>query len=131
VKAHALISDALSDWRKVRNAPDLAHDLFDDLDDDERDRLAMRGFTDEIRATLRRKDKNGVPVYSSVLTPALDGTEPERIYKQTALFDVADYEVAVRSYREAARVNNKIARALVEDCLRRLGVQLVIEGLAS
>lgn len=131
MKARTLIHDALSDWRPVRNAPDLAHDLFDQLDADEITRLAMRGLTDEIRATLRRKDSNGVPLYTSVLTPDPDGGEPQRVYKQTAMFDVEDYTVAIRFYRQEARANDAVAEALVADCKRRLGVQLSIDGLAS
>lgn len=131
MKAHDLIRDALSDWREVRNAPDLAHDLFNRLDSDEIERLAMRGLTDEVRATLRRKDTNGVPLYTSVLTPNPDGGDPQRIYKQTALFDVEDYKTAVSFYRREARANEVVAEALTADCYRRLGVQLAIDGLAS
>ncbi len=131
MKAHQLIRDALSDWRSVRNAPDLAHDLFADLDAEEIARLALRGLTDEVRSTLRRKDPNGVPLYTSVLAPDVEGEEPQRIYKQTALFDMNDYTVAVQFYRQEARANLRVARALVDDCLRRHGVQLQIDGITA
>lgn len=130
MKARELIDDALSAWRPVESAPDLARDIYDHLDADEVARLAMRGLTDEVRAMLRRKDENGVPVYTSVWAPGDDGT-PQRIYKQTALFEVNDYTTAVDFYRREARANLRVAQALTADCYRRLGVQLSIDGLAS
>lgn len=123
MKSRELIADALSSWHAVQNAPDLAHQLFDRLDDDEKDRLAQRAFTDEVRATLRRKDENGVPLYTSVVQPDEKG-EPQRIYKQTALFDEDDYRTAIGFYMREAAANRRVAVALVDDCKRRLGVQL-------
>lgn len=123
MKSKDLIADALSEWRPVRNAPDLAHQLFDRLDDDEIQRLAQRAFTDEVRASLRRKDENGVPIYTSVLN--VDGAGNEtRIYKQTELFDVDDYRDAIASYMRASVANRAVAIALSKDCHARLGVQL-------
>lgn len=40
MKAIDLINDSLSEWRTIRHAPDLAHELFDRLDTDEVQRLA-------------------------------------------------------------------------------------------
>jgi hypothetical protein len=125
VKARQVIAETLSAWRPVQHAPDLAHETFARLDADERDRLALRAYTEEIRQALRRKDKNGVPVYTSVTRPNAEG-RPERVYKQTALFDVADYETAVGFYLREARANTNVARMLVADCARRLGVQIDI-----
>lgn len=129
MKSKQLIADALSDWRGVRNAPDLAHDLFTQLDDDEIERLALRGLTEEVRATLRRKDENGVPLYTSVTQPDENG-EPRRVYKQTALFDEDDYVVAIGFYMREAVANRRVAEALVKDCKRRLGIQLSLRGVA-
>jgi hypothetical protein len=129
VKSAALIADALSEWRPVRNAPDLAEELFQHLDSDEIERLARRAFTDEVRTGLRRKDADGVPLYTSVIESDDEG-KPRRVYKQTALFDVADYEVAIAFYVREARANNRVALALIADCQRRLGVQLRLGDVA-
>lgn len=129
IKASQAIADALSSWREIQDAPDLARDLFDLLDRDELARLAMRGLTDEIRATLRRRH-NGVPLYTSIVRTAKDGSQ-KRLYKQTALFDVDDYRVAVDQYARKAAGNYRVAVALVADCRARLGVQLPIPGLAA
>lgn len=130
MKAARLIADALSDWRIVRDAPDLAHDLFDGLDDDEVQRLALRAFTDEVRATLRRK-VDGVPVYANVeqVDPATG--ETVRRYKQTAMFDVDDYVSAIASCNRRADAERRTARALQKDCAARLGVQLRLDGTAA
>lgn len=130
MKSSRLIADALSDWRVVRDAPDLAHDLFDQLDDEERERLALRAFTDEVRATLRRK-VDGVPLYANVeqVDPATG--ETVRRYKQTAMFDVDDYVVAIKACRARAEAEHRTARALQQDCAKRLGVQLRLDGRAA
>jgi hypothetical protein len=59
-----------------------------------------------------------------------DEGKPRRVYKQTALFDVADYEVAIAFYVREARANNRVALALIADCQRRLGVQLRLGDVA-
>lgn len=128
VKAREAIRAALVTWRPVEDAPSLARDTFGQLDHDEVLRLAMRAYTDEVRAELRRKDGNGVPQFTSVLTTDGEGNK-QRIYKQTALFDVADYEMAITSYLAEARANYRVARCLAKDCARRLGVQLAVPGL--
>ncbi|HWH13180.1 MAG TPA: hypothetical protein VNT51_00420 [Miltoncostaeaceae bacterium] len=90
MKSHQAIANALSDWKVVQDAPSLARDLFGALDDDERDRLALRAFTDEVRSTLRRKNADGVPVYGNVeQVDAATGSLVRR-YKQTAAFTVED-----------------------------------------
>lgn len=129
MKSSDLIADALSEWRPVRSAPDLAHELYAHLDSSEIERLARRAFTDEVRAGLRRKDADGVPLYTSVLESDDEG-KPRRVYKQTALFDVDDYQIAVAFYVREARANSRVAVALIEDCKRRLGVQLQLSDVA-
>lgn len=129
MKALDVIREALSEWRPVADAPSLARDTFAQLDADEVIRLAMRGYTDVVRGELRRK-VDGVPVYSSVVAADEEGNK-RRIYKQTELFDVADYTVAVTFYVNEARANLHVARALMRDCERRLGVQLHIPGLEA
>lgn len=131
MKAHQLIADALSDWRAVRDAPDLAHDLFGALSEDEVERLALRAFTDEVRATLRRKDSNGVPLYGNVEQADPLTGELVRRYKQTALFEVEDYQAAIKSCRVRAEAEHRTARALARDCAQRLGVQLTLDGRAA
>ena len=130
MKSSQAIGDALSAWRPIESAPDLAHETFELLDADEITRLAIRAYTDEVRAALRRKDVNGVPAYTSVLAPATDG-KTVRVYKQTALFTEADYRAAVRFYRREADSNRRVADALVKDCKRRLGIQLRITDSAA
>lgn len=130
MKSSDIITDKLSAWREIQNAADLAHGTFDQLDTEEIQRLALRAYTEEWRAALRRKDANGVPIYTSILAPDETG-ELRRIYKQTALFDVEDYEVAIDFYQREAKANQRVAQALAADCFRRHGVQLSIDGLAS
>ena len=127
MKAHELIADLLSEWHAVHDAADLAHQIFDGLDDEELSRLAMRGLTEEVRRALVRSNPNGVPTYSSVERVNVTTGKTERFYKQTELFEVADYEVAVRSYRKRADQNAAIAAALIRDCKVRLGVQLNLD----
>jgi hypothetical protein len=129
VKAKHLIADALSEWRPVQDAPDLAHSLFAALDDDERERLALRAFTDEVRASLRQK-VDGVPIYASVERVNEQG-ETVRHYKQTALFDVEDYRIAIDACQRRAAAETRTARALQKDCAARLGVQLTLDGRAA
>jgi hypothetical protein len=122
MKFHDLMSDALSEWRPVRNAADLAHEIAAHLDDDERERIFMRGLTNEVRQSLRRKDSTGCPTYSNV-----DRIDPStgaktRIYKQTELFSVDDFKVAVASYLARADENRKVAGALAASCKTRHGV---------
>lgn len=130
MKSARLIADALSDWRVVRDAPDLAHELFAHLDEDELERLALRAFTEEIRGTLRRK-VDGVPMYANVeqVDPATG--ETVRRYKQTAMFDLDDYVVAIKACRSRAEAEHRTARALQKDCAKRLGVQLRLDGRAA
>lgn len=130
MKSHQVIAESLSTWRTVESAVDLAHETFHQLDDDERERLALRAYTDEVRATLRRKHK-GVPAYSNVdrLNPATG--QVEQVYKQTEAFDVEDYKMAVRSYGNRARQNLNVAKALAEKCRADLGVQLPIPFASS
>jgi hypothetical protein len=130
MKAARLIADALSDWRVVQDAPDLAHELFDHLDEDELTRLAQRAFTEEVRAALRRK-VNGVPVYANVEQVDPVTGEKVRLYKQTAMFDVDDYIVAIKACRSRAEAEHRTARALQKDCAARLGVQLRLDGRAA
>lgn len=131
MKASQLIADALTAWRTYEDAADLAHQNFDQLDEDEIERLARRAFTEEFRSTLRRKDRNGVPLYGNV-----EATDPAtgktvRRYKQTAMFDVEDYRVAIAACRVRIAAEDRTARALVKDCADRLGVQLRLDGTAA
>jgi hypothetical protein len=128
MKSHQAINKALSDWKVVRDAPSLARDLFDDLDDGERDRLALRALTDEVRSTLRRKDSSGVPVYGNVEKVDTATGTTVRQYKQVSAFDVADYGAAIRSARRRAAAENRTVAALRADCAARLGVQLTLDG---
>lgn len=127
MKAKDAIRGALADWRPVADAPSLARETFTSLDAAERDRLALRAYTDEVRTELRRK-VDGVPVYTSVVQPGEDG-HAKRVYKQTELFDVSDYRVAVTFYLSEAKANQRVARSLARDCYRRYGVQLTLPGL--
>lgn len=129
MKSLDIIRAALADWRPIADAPELADSTFHDLDDEEIGRLALRAFTEEIRKELRRKI-SGVPVYTSVITADEDG-ERRRVYKQTALFEVADYRVAIDFYLRESEANRRVAKALAADCQRRLGIQLQIPGLAA
>lgn len=128
--SHKLIADALSDWRTIRNAADLAHDLVADLTEDDRERLILRALTEEVRAALRRKE-NGVPVYGNV--EVIDPVTGEKVrrYKQTAMFDVEDYRSAIASCSQRAKAEMRTARALRADCASRLGVQLYLDGRAA
>lgn len=128
MKSHQAISNALSDWKVVQDAPSLARDLFGALDDDERDRLALRAFTDEVRSTLRRKDSDGVPVYGNVERVDASTGATVRRYKQVAAFDLDDYGAAIRSARRRAAAESRTVSALRRDCAVRLGVQLTLDG---
>lgn len=123
MKAVGLINDALSEWRAVRSAPDLAHELFDRLDADEIERLALAGFAGEIRKALTKKIQ-GVPQYSNVEMIDKSTGKKFKQYKQTAAFEVADFELAVSSYRARAKANLNVAEALIKACAARFGVQL-------
>lgn len=129
MKSVEVIRERLSDWHPVNDAPSLADETFGQLDADEVIRLAKRAHTDNVRAELRRKNDDGVPVYTSVLMPDDDG-EVRRIYKQTALFEVDDYAMAVSFYIAEARSNFQVAVALVKDCKRRHDVQLSLPTLS-
>ena len=123
MKAFNLINDALSEWRAVRSAPDLAHELFGRLDADEIERLALAGFASEIRKALTKKVQ-GLPQYSNV--EVIDPTTGKKIkrYKNTELFDAEDYRVAVNSYMKRSRSNFDIAKALANAAAAKLGIQL-------
>lgn len=130
MKAFNLINDALSEWRAVRSAPDLAHELFARLDADEIERLALAGFASEIRKALTKKVQ-GLPQYSNVevIDPAT-GKKIKR-YKNTELFDAEDYRVAVNSYMKRSRSNFDIAKALANAAAAKLGIQLSLSTEAS
>ena len=130
MKSTKAIRTALADWRLIHDAPSLARETFSDLDALERDRLALRAYTDEVRAELRRKDQHGVPLYTSILVADGDGNR-ERRYKQTELFEVSDYRVAVSFYFSEAAANYRVARSLAADCNRRFGVQLELPVLSA
>lgn len=125
MKSHELIAETLSEWRPVTSAAELAHESFDRLGTDEIGRLALRAYTDEIRAALRRKE-SGVPAYSNIDRVNPDSGDLERVYKQTALFNIDDYRAAVNSYARRAHDNWKVAAALASKCQAELGVQLTI-----
>lgn len=131
MKAREIINEALSEWREVQSAADLAHETYDRLTEDEVARLAMRGYTDEIRAALRRKEPTGVPAYANVDQVDEVTGRKVKIYKRTELFDASDYKVAVRSYRRRAKENAVVADALTLQCAERLGVQLSTDEAAA
>lgn len=131
MKASQLIADALSEWRTFQDAADLAQQHFDALDEEEISRLAVRAFTEEFRATLRRKDSNGVPLYANVQQVDPVSGETSRRYKQTQLFDESDYKAAIASCQQRSRAELRTAKALADDCLTRLGVQLAFDGRAA
>lgn len=130
MKAIDLINDALSEWRAIRSAPDLAHELFGRLDADEVERLALAGFAAEIRKGLTKKVK-GLPQYSNVVVIDKATGKETKKYKQTSLFTAADYRVAVDSYMKRSQSNFDIAKALVEAAAARLGIQLTLSERAS
>jgi hypothetical protein len=113
----------------VHSASDLAQQHFDLLDEDEVQRLALRGFTEEVRAALRRK-VNGIPVYANVETTDASGQKVQQ-YKQTEAFDVEDYRIAIASYSRRARAEIRTAEALIAECANRLGVQLTLPAGAA
>ena len=125
MKSATIIADTMSEWRTVRHAPDLAHELFDLLDADEITRLATAGFAAEIRKALTAKAA-GVPQYSSivVIDPAT-GKKTKR-YKQTGLFTEGDYRVAIDSYVARSDANLSVAKALIAACAAKFGVQLTL-----
>lgn len=123
MKAINLINDALSEWRTIRHAPDLAQELFDRLDADEVHRLAVAGFAAEIRKGLRKK-VGGVPTYSNIEVINESTGKKERRYKQTEAFTVTDFERAITSYRTRARAHDNVAEALIKACAAKFGVQL-------
>ena len=130
MKAFNLINDALSEWRAVRSAPDLAHELFDQLDPAEVERLAVAGFAAEIRKALTKKVK-GLPQYSNVeVIDSVTGKKTKR-YKNTELFNADDYRVAVDSYMKRSRSNFDIAKALADAAAAKLGIQLTLSVRAS
>ena len=130
VKAITLINDTLSEWRTIRHAPDLAHQLFDRLDADEIERLALAGFAAEIRKALTKKH-NGVPVYSNIdVIDKTTGKKAKR-YKQTDAFTINDFERAVTSYRARATTHLTVAEALAKACAAKFGVQLPFTEKAS
>lgn len=131
MRAHEAIADALSTWRPIQSAADIAHEISGLLSADERDRLVLRALTEEVRANLRRKDSSGVPMYANVdrLDPATGRTV--KVYKQTAMFDEKDYRVAVHSYRRRSLENAAVAESLRSQCLQRFGVDpLPYEAIA-
>ncbi len=129
MKAFTLINDALSEWRAVRSAPDLAHELFGHLDQAELERLALAGFAAEIRKALTKKVK-GVPQYSNVeVIDKVTGKKIKR-YKNTELFNAEDYRVAVNSYMKRSRSNFDIAKALANAAAAKLGIQLSLSESA-
>lgn len=131
MKAAQLIADALSSWNTYEDASAQAHQHFQHLDPDEVERLARRAFTEEFRATLRRKDANGVPLYGNVATTDRVTGQTVKRYKQTAMFDVDDYRVAINDCHLRAASERRTARALQKDCLVRLGVQVTLDGRAA
>lgn len=126
MKAINLIHDALSEWRPVRSAPDLAHELYKHLDADEVERLAIAGLTGEVRKALTKRVK-GIPVYSNVET--IDPATGKKVkqYKQTNLFNVDDFRIAADSYMKRTRSNYDIACALAAACVKKYGVQLAVD----
>lgn len=131
MKSHEAIGDALSTWRPVQSAADLAHEVFRFLSPVEVERLALRGLTEEIRSALRRKDSDGVPAYANVDKVDPSTGKSMKIYKQTSMFDEADYRVAVDSYRQRSLQNAAVAEALRAQCLSRLGVDPLPFEVAS
>lgn len=128
MKSAQIIADVLSSWRTFEDAGNRAHEAFAQLDPDEIERLALRAFTEEFRATLRRKDSRGVPLYGNVEKTDPGSGRTVRRYKQTALFTEDDYRSAIASCQRRAKAETHTARALIADCAARLDVQLRLDG---
>lgn len=128
MKSRDLIANSMREWRTI-NAPELADRLFERLDADEIYRLAMRGLADEVRAELRTKDENGVPKYGSLEIVDATTGEKQRIYKQTAMFDVDEYRAVANYHIGEARSHLKTAEAIAGAAHKRFGVQLEIPEL--
>lgn len=129
MKTREVIDAATSDWHVV-DASQMAADTFDQLDVDEIDRLARRAYTEEWRAALRSKDADGVPRYASIEHAQPDGSMV-RVYKQTALFSVADYDAAISYHMAEAASHVRTAKGLAKRCKAIHGTDVPIPGLDS
>lgn len=129
MNARDLITERLENWREV-NASALADETFDDLDADDLLRLARRAWTEEVRSRLREKDSDGVPRFASIEAIDDEG-QPVRVYKATALFEVADFGLAIRDHLREIAAHRLAAEALVRRCNALHGTQLSLPGIES
>lgn len=129
MKAREVIDAAMSDWHAV-DAARMAGDTFDQLDDEELERLARRAFTDEWRAALRAKDPDGLPRYASIESTAPDGSVV-RVYKQTALFSDDDFARVIEYHMAEAASHVRTARSLAARRKAIYGTDVPIPGLES
>lgn len=127
MKAREVIDAAMSDWHAV-DAARMADETFGQLDDAEVQRFALRAYTDEWRASLRAKDDYGVPRYASIEVQQPDGSV-DRVYKQTALFNVEDYEAAISYHRREALSHLHTANSLAKRCNAVHGTDLPLPGM--
>lgn len=127
MKGHLIIDDRLKDWHVV-DAPQMADETFNSLDADEVIRLAQRAWTEEWRAALRSKGPDGLPKYASIEQPQPDGSVA-RVYKQTALFEIRDYETAIRYHRAEAISHLDTAARLARRCNAVHGTDIPIPGM--
>lgn len=129
MKTREVIDTATSDWHVV-DAAQMAADTFNQLDTAEIDRLARRAYTEEWRAALRSKDADGVPRYASIELAQPDGSMV-RVYKQTALFSVADYDAAISYHMAEAASHIRTANGLAKRCNAIHGTDMPLPGMDS
>lgn len=80
------------------------------------------------KATIRRliksiKGDDGVPEWASVVI-ADEAGQPQRIYKQEMLFDVADYRQVVQYHVGLSEYHRETAQSYAKRCKKRFNVQL-------
>jgi hypothetical protein len=81
-----------------------------------------------LRPILNQKDPStGLPVHMSVVAKDLLTGKKKRVYKQLSLFTIDDYQEAFRYHRARGVHHQKILKALIDDCQKRLGVRLHLD----
>lgn len=79
------------------------------------------------KATIRRlmksiKGQDGAPEWASVVI-ADEAGQPQRIYKQETLFDVADYRQVVEYHVGRSEYHRETAKGYARRCKKRFNVQ--------
>jgi len=82
--------------------------------------FASRAVQDRVKGVIRRqlkqmKDADGLSQWESIERPAEDGTT-EKVYKQLALFEKADFRVSIDNYAERGSYYIRKANTLAERC---------------